>query len=210
MRAANVTRKRLIEDAGYALINAYGEAFGAVTEPPVPVDMVAERLCGLTCVFQKLGRLGQGVLGAIDVDNRMLRLEERVSSEERTRFTIAHELGHFVLHSRGGDLIDTSVTQVAGLVRLISPSTRRDAEWEADLFAGALLVPLRLVAQVIAELNLDPTDRHDIGVLAKRFLVSWTAMDVRVRNFGYGRGPFGPGKFAPSRKVKTWQQTLAI
>jgi predicted transcriptional regulator len=86
----------------------------------------------------------------------------------RRRFTIAHEIGHFVLHpercrpERGG------VVNEAG----------RMEEREADAFAAELLMPENLVRDAIREQGLD-VDR-----LADRFEVSRKAMQARLRNLG--------------------------
>jgi len=62
----------------------------------------------------------------------------------RRRFSLAHELGHFVLH-RNGSVVEESVS-------IDSPPTGDSegggtsiAEREANLFAGELLVPLELL-----------------------------------------------------------------
>ena len=51
----------------------------------------------------------------------------------RDRFTIAHELGHYLLHNE------------PGLARTLKPRgtfpTYRCSEWQANSFAGALLIP---------------------------------------------------------------------
>ena len=54
------------------------------------------------------------------------------SSGDRQRFTLAHELGHLILHSRLG-------------------SQAENAEEEADRFAGALLLPREVAAEVFSE-----------------------------------------------------------
>ncbi len=48
----------------------------------------------------------------------------------RARFTAAHELGHYVLHN-----------QVSFARSSAGQPIYRDAEWQADVFAGALLMP---------------------------------------------------------------------
>jgi hypothetical protein len=86
----------------------------------------------------------------------------------RRRFTIAHEIGHFVLHpercrpERGG------VVNEAG----------RMEEREADAFAAELLMPEHLVRDAVREQGLD-VDR-----LADRFEVSRKAMQARLRHMG--------------------------
>lgn len=90
------------------------------------------------------------------------------SSERRRRFTIAHEIGHFVLHAhrlapeRGGR----------------ADGTWRLQEHEADQFAADLLMPEDLVRQ--AALEHGP----DAARLADRFDVSRQAMQVRLRAMG--------------------------
>jgi hypothetical protein len=86
----------------------------------------------------------------------------------RRRFTIAHEIGHFVLHpercrpERGG---------------LVNEAGRRD-EREADAFAAELLMPEHLVREAVAQHG------PDVGRLAHRFQVSRQAMQTRLRHLG--------------------------
>ncbi len=90
------------------------------------------------------------------------------SNERRRRFTIAHEIGHFVLHpgrlapERGGAVNEAWRLQ----------------EREADQFAAELLMPEPLVRQAVLELGTDPAR------LADRFDVSRQAMQVRLSGFG--------------------------
>lgn len=85
--------------------------------------------------------------------------------ERRRRFTIAHEIGHFVLHpgcvrpERGG-LVNEAI---------------RAREREADAFAAELLMPAHLVRQAVGEQGADPVR------LADRFQVSAKAMHVRLQ-----------------------------
>jgi predicted transcriptional regulator len=86
----------------------------------------------------------------------------------RRRFTIAHEIGHFVLHpercrpERGGAVNEAG----------------RMEEREADAFAAELLMPEHLVRDAVREQGLD-VDR-----LADRFDVSRKAMQARLRHIG--------------------------
>lgn len=86
----------------------------------------------------------------------------------RKRFTIAHEIGHFVLHpercrpERGG------AANEAG----------RAEEREADTFAAELLMPEHLVREAVREHGPDATR------LADRFEVSRKAMQTRLRSLG--------------------------
>jgi len=81
----------------------------------------------------------------------------------RRRFTIAHEIGHFVLHAENGGAIHE-----AG----------RGEEREADAFAAELLMPEHLVREAVREQGLDAIR------LADRFEVSRQAMQTRLRGLG--------------------------
>lgn len=64
--------------------------------------------------------------------------EKACSEDHFSRFTLAHELGHYFLHS----------SQPVPMARATLPNAHRafeDTEWQANAFAGELLVDSRLV-----------------------------------------------------------------
>lgn len=71
--------------------------------------------------------------GSIEIQNpgKFVIQLSPLSGGKRGRFTIAHELGHYFLHSKAGTLSPMSV-QRDGLGR---------AEWEANWFAAGFLMP---------------------------------------------------------------------
>lgn len=89
-------------------------------------------------------------------------------NEARRRFSIAHEIGHFMLHpgrarhERGGPVSEAMRVQ----------------EREADAFAAELLMPEHLVRRAALE------DGADARRLADRFEVSVAAMSLRLRRLG--------------------------
>jgi len=94
---------------------------------------------------------------------------------ERKRFTLAHELGHFVLHrdSHASFNCDKeSIYTGADTLKLI--------EREADEFASNLLMPGDLLRQRITGKRID---FHLLGELAKEFGVSLEAMCIRLIKF---------------------------
>ena len=93
------------------------------------------------------------------------------SSPERQRFTIAHELGHFILHREQQVAFRCSKESVyAGVDDL------QFIEREADDFAGNLLIPGDTLRAAIAR---RPIDLHLLSELAKRFQVSFEALCIR-------------------------------
>lgn len=83
-----------------------------------------------------------------------------VAGAGRDRFTLCHELGHLLLHQR------------IGLPRSGAPKpvTYCDSEWQADAFAGCLLMPDALLERC-----------GSIGEVVKRCGVSWDAARVQMQ-----------------------------
>lgn len=92
--------------------------------------------------------------------------------ENRKRFTIAHEIAHFMLHSsQQPSFHDRTFAR-----RATDPSTM---EREADRFAAELLMPAPMVRKKIS------SGVTSLSSLAEHFRVSALAMKYRVQNLGY-------------------------
>lgn len=96
----------------------------------------------------------------------------------RQRFSAAHELGHYILHSRGRDRL--FVDKAYRRSHVSSSGTDTD-EIEANRFAAALLMPENLIRQYTGDL---PITDLDICKLALKFQVSEQAMTLRLVNLG--------------------------
>lgn len=90
---------------------------------------------------------------------------------ERQRFTIAHELGHFVLHrDRQADFNCDKRSVYSG------SETMAVIEREANVFASNLLMPGDVFGKCINGSNVD---LHLLSGLAKQFDVSFEALCIR-------------------------------
>ena len=85
----------------------------------------------------------------------------------RNRFTIAHELGHYFLHSDGGQ--KAIIVNRAGSDRL---------EWEANWFAGAFLLPEKAFREAWVRFGRSATR------LAAAFQVSEAVVEIRLETLG--------------------------
>jgi Zn-dependent peptidase ImmA (M78 family) len=104
-------------------------------------------------------------------------------SENRTRFTIAHELGHIVLHQLDEIHIDKQFP--LKLRDDISSQAIDPEEMEANAFAAALLMPeAMLKADLAAMEEMDCESDEDIQKLAIKYEVSPQAMNFRLMNLG--------------------------
>jgi Zn-dependent peptidase ImmA (M78 family) len=96
----------------------------------------------------------------------------------RKRFTIAHELGHFLLHLDHAD--GEEVDRASDLFRTYETderSTDRSKEVEANQFAAALLMPAPSVMREWETLR-------SLELMAIRFNVSEEAMGYRLATLG--------------------------
>lgn len=117
----------------------------------------------------------------------------------RQRFTIAHELGHLVLHGAGEDrlFVDTTLKVYQRVGQSNSSaytsedsSTTPEEEREANNFAAALLMPRPLLEAAAFKSML--ADESDIAALARDFQVSEQAMSIRLQRLGLIE-PFSKG-----------------
>jgi Zn-dependent peptidase ImmA (M78 family) len=103
-------------------------------------------------------------------------LIEEADSDNRKRFTCAHELGHFIDRSERGE----ENFEFVDLRDASSSSGTNADEVFANQFAAALLMPEELVRQQWAENKVVP-------FLAVAFGVSADAMTFRLKNLGLVR-----------------------
>ncbi|MFI5396698.1 MAG: ImmA/IrrE family metallo-endopeptidase [Candidatus Binatia bacterium] len=96
-------------------------------------------------------------------------------SPVRKRFTIAHELGHLILHliEREGQIIDNADNFRTTFDPDAAWNDARRREWEANVFASELLMNGDLVHRKWREIR-------DAEGMARWFQVSRQAMDLRL------------------------------
>lgn len=94
---------------------------------------------------------------------------------ERARFTIIHELGHHIFNTVGAELLD-ALDRIGG-----SPTGAQRAEESAcHQFAGQVLVPTKLLDDIIAS---DPLTPRHIVWLRDMTNASWEALAVRAAGY---------------------------
>jgi Zn-dependent peptidase ImmA (M78 family) len=90
--------------------------------------------------------LPQNVLGKIEFDPLSIYVSKELKIDKpRWRFTLAHEIGHLILHSKllQYKLSEKSDTEdTLSFKYFVSEMTSRRLEYQANLFAGTLLLPI--------------------------------------------------------------------
>jgi len=163
---------RYSDPRAHALRAEYLAAFSG-EEVPVPVESIAEDLLGLRIEEEDLGECS-GMLIPVE---RLIRVSaaEAMSGEtptRRHRFTIAHELGHWIWHANGARSAPTYCRS-----QDVSQDTDRALEREANVFGAELLMPEAAVREAWAASG----DRDEV---ASRFGVSVLATQWRLYSFG--------------------------
>jgi Zn-dependent peptidase ImmA (M78 family) len=142
----------------------------------IPVDV--KSLCsdlGLKLTEIHMDDKLSGILKRLTKDTFAIQINSR-HPETRKRFTIAHEIGHFVLHRHllgiGSEIADNLVYR--GKKGIESNAITQEHETEANKFAANLLMPIESIIKY-----------HDLGVntveeMAKKFMVSRGAMEIRA------------------------------
>jgi IrrE N-terminal-like domain len=152
-----------------ALRARYHERYGG-EELPVPVESIAEDLLGLDVQEVELN----GVSGMLVPSARLVYVNAQ-DPPTRQRFTLAHELGHWVCQCEEG-----RGAPVMCRAEDISAETDRTLEREANVFGAELLMP----EAPIREHAVDPE-------AAELFGVSLLALQWRMYSFDLGPPP-GP------------------
>lgn len=139
-------------------------------KPPVDVEQIARALG--VCVYRWPFPEALSALILRHGEHAIIGVNTHQASA-RQRFSIAHELGHFVLHHRAQHFIEYGVGQA---VDGEHPNYDWQNERDANAFAAELLMPERHVRRDAAELSLTR--------LARRYKVSHEAMSFRLANLG--------------------------
>jgi Zn-dependent peptidase ImmA (M78 family) len=156
---------------------------------PVHVEAIAEHY-GIELKLERVDDDLSGFLYRDDSGHTIIGAN-RNHHENRRRFTIAHELGHFLLHEAERVHLDSRTDGYALQLRSPASATGENVnEREANLFAAEVLMPAKLLERDLRAHNLDLLDDDEEGLkmlkaLAKKYKVSVQALTIRLNNLGY-------------------------
>jgi hypothetical protein len=150
-----------------------------VPEIPVPVESIAEDLLGLRIEERDLGECSGMLIPSVRLI--LVNAAEATNGDvptRRHRFTIAHEMGHWICHARAAGEAAPAYCRS----RDLSQDADRDLEREANVFGAELLMPEAAVREVWAA-------APDAAEVAARFGVSALAAQWRLYSFGLAERP---------------------
>ena len=141
-----------IEEQADALRGQYSDWSGIENPIPVPAEVIAEQFLGYELQVTEDGLfMDPDYLGGIVFEDRIILLNASVEAHEgRYNFTIAHEIGHHVLHRAHYLAHRTEHTN-----RIVCRETgdKPLVEQQADRFAAALLMPAETVCAAFAQME---------------------------------------------------------
>ena len=145
-----------------------------VRQPPVPVDDII-RNKGIGIRYSDLKDVSgvvvrQGDATVIGVNS--------TQSPVRIRFTLAHELGHALLHK--GKEVRFDKTFSYNLRSSVSEQGTDIEEIEANFFAASLLMPRRFIDMDARTHSIDIEDSKALRAISSEYGVSSQAMALRL------------------------------
>lgn len=160
-----------------------------MTEMDMIRSMVKTAPVNIEAVIRQLGlevetdsKLPENISGQI---RRLPEGNYKISSTAREhsyrqRFTLAHELGHYVLHKSliGAGVDDNVKYRSTEVGNFYNTAIEQAHERQANSFAASILMPEALVRQEIEN------GLTDIVKLYNKFKVSKSAMSWRIKNLG--------------------------
>jgi Zn-dependent peptidase ImmA (M78 family) len=165
-----------------------------VNNPPIPVEKIAENFFGF--------RIVQG-LPSKNRASGMIQLSQKIIAVDpkepvyRQRFSIAHEIGHWVLHAK-----DFNGQKIFRFLK-----NQERIETEANAFAGAFLMPSRFVYESLLK-NLS---------LIANFQTEWLLKIMQALSYSQYKplnkllfAQFFPINSASSEKKENWAKNLVL
>lgn len=137
---------------------------------------------GVGVALDKKADLTEGIAGEISMlsDGDYKISVNKNDHYYRQRFTMAHELGHFIFHREliGDGVDDNKMYRSVEEGNFYNTKVKKIHETEANRFAAVVLMPKELLLKSWED------GEKDIPTLAKEFQVSQSAMEIRLKNLG--------------------------
>lgn len=159
---------------------------------PIPIEEIAELSLKISILAIPALRRVFGHESFINAQFNQITIDAQIYQdlEERTRFTIAHELGHLVLHKElyQAQNIKT-IDEFLGFQNSFTPQQWQSIHIQADRFAGFVLLPKSKLDEVLEEeissvggiKAFTITDfRNLVEAIKEKFLVSEACIQTKL------------------------------
>lgn len=117
-------------------------------------------------------------ISIIDDETAVLRYNQDYKNEQLIKFSIAHELGHFILHK-------SKLTEFKDSKELLTKYySNKGIEQEADEFASELLMPTNMFIHAVESSKIQYPDFNLVKYLSENFNTSITATAMKLVEYG--------------------------
>lgn len=167
-----------IRQARHEAKNLWGKFVGDLKR--TEIESIARSL-GVKVLYEDLDSDVSGIL--VIKDSQPTIFVNASDHRNRQRFTIAHEIGHFLLHKREGVHVDRDYTVAYRNTK--SAMGEEGEEIEANQFAAELLMPAEGIVRFLKKHETEKITDLTVEKLANFFEVSEQAMTIRLTSLGY-------------------------
>ncbi len=175
------------------------EALEPTPVVPTPIEIIIEKKLGLEIVLFRGYRDRFGIDGSLSTDLSNITVDEHVFEKypSRLHFTLAHEVGHFVLHREQlAQLAANTTAEWSANILGIPARDYKSVEIQANMFAGHILVPTKKLFTAIDKAReklaegtggLTPEEisttalSYLAGYIADQFRVSTQVVEIQMR-----------------------------
>lgn len=180
------------ESRAAEVLRAYASAFAWSPSLPIPIEPILERMFDLRITWGPLEEdPGERVLGALDPTTKTVHMNEKhlplfVEVLGPERFTLAHELGHWVYDAESPEQLTLDVEAATTIYcrdTRSQPASDQAAirEINANKFAACLLLPADLVRGALVA-----SEGASLARIAADCGVSKATLRIRAEDLGLG------------------------
>lgn len=148
-----------------------------VRQAPVPIEDIAEKM-GIKISYAPSDEYS-GMLIRKEQSQALMGINSN-EAKTRMRFTIAHEIAHYIFDTKSAVTIDYRNS--------FQMLDKPDEEKRADLFAANILMPKKWVSLDFEKIPKGSFSQEHLIDLAKKYRVSLEAMKYRLVNMGLING----------------------
>ena len=199
--------KKHIEEKSNKLLHKYFKHNNESITVPIPTIEILEYL-GYDIDFRSDGIYkNKDILGGVIPKEKIVELNESLTKNEgRLNFTIAHEIGHIILHvdNEDNDFFFRSDNNCED-ENIINDKKRKLIENEADQFAAYLLMPSDIIKKSFFKLHDKPVN------VAKFSFINFLLRKSKLQQaFSIARNISNKGKFNNVSKTAILNRLIGL
>lgn len=183
-----VFSNNILERKASELIRRYACQRKWIPSLPLPVDSLIEHTLDLCIEYDAIDEpVGTIIWGCIEPDRRTITLNQNhagtfAGCPGLERFTLGHEVGHWVMHIDQGELSQSCLFEASPERIVCRDGDDSIHERVADRFSAFLLMPKDLVMAKLSEHEV--VSREGFRRFAECIGVSYKALSLRLSKLG--------------------------